>query len=144
VDAAKVDGASHFHILSAFFVPLTFHNGDCGLLQFLFSWNDLLGPIILFSITPISIPFNRGLSMLMGRAGTMIDLTRNHHGGCPARMVPMLALYIFGQRYFINGLTRSGIKGSMHKRSYSRLDSSLHFQPEPSARLISSRGYPPT
>jgi ABC-type maltose transport system permease subunit len=26
-------------------------------------------------------------------------------------MVPMLAMYIFGQRYFISGLTRSGIKG---------------------------------
>jgi multiple sugar transport system permease protein len=111
VDAAKLDGASHFHIFLRIFVPLTIPTMvTVALLQFLFSWNDLLGPIIYLN-NPDLYTVQRGLSMLMGRAGTMIDRRGIIMAGALLGMVPMLALYIFGQRYFINGLTRSGIKG---------------------------------
>jgi len=111
VDAAKLDGASHFHIFLRIFVPLTMPTMvTVALLQFLFSWNDLLGPLIYIN-NPDLYTVQRGLSLLLGRAGTGIDRRGISMAGALLGMVPMLALYIFGQRYFISGLTRSGLKG---------------------------------
>jgi ABC-type glycerol-3-phosphate transport system permease component len=111
VDAAKLDGASHYAIFLRIFVPLTMPTlVTVGLLQFLFSWNDLLGPLIYLN-NPDLYTVQRGLSLLLGRAGTGIDRRGVSMAGALLGMVPMLALYVFGQRYFIGGLTRSGIKG---------------------------------
>jgi multiple sugar transport system permease protein len=111
VDAAKLDGASHFNIFLRIFVPLTMPTlVTVALLQFLFSWNDLLGPLIYIN-NPDLYTVQRGLSMILGRAGTAIDRRGVSMAGALLGMVPMLTLYLFGQRYFISGLTRSGIKG---------------------------------
>lgn len=111
VDAAKLDGASHFNIFLNIFVPLTLPTlVTVALLQFLFSWNDLLGPLIYIN-NPDLYTVQRGLSLVLGRAGTGIDRRGISMAGALLGMVPMLAMYIFGQRYFISGLTRSGIKG---------------------------------
>ena len=111
VDAAKLDGASHFQIFLNIFVPLTMPTlVTVALLQFLFSWNDLLGPLIYIN-NPDLYTVQRGLSLLLGRAGTGIDKRGVSIAGALLGMVPMLAMYLFGQRYFITGLTRSGIKG---------------------------------
>lgn len=111
VDAAKLDGASHYNIFLNIFIPLTLPTlVTVALLQFLFSWNDLLGPLIYIN-NPDLYTVQRGLSLLLGRAGTGIDRRGISMAGALLGMVPMLTLYIFGQRYFISGLTRSGIKG---------------------------------
>jgi len=111
VDAAKLDGAGHDAIFLRIFVPLTMPTlVTVALLQFLFSWNDLLGPLIYIN-NPDLYTVQRGLSLLLGRAGTGIDRRGVSMAGALLGMVPMLTLYVFGQRYFIGGLTRSGIKG---------------------------------
>jgi multiple sugar transport system permease protein len=111
VDAAKLDGASHFRIFLNIFVPLTLPTlVTVALLQFLFSWNDLLGPLIYIN-NPDLYTVQRGLSLLLGRAGTGIDRRGISMAGALLGMLPMLTMYLFGQRYFISGLTRSGIKG---------------------------------
>jgi multiple sugar transport system permease protein len=111
VDAAKLDGASHFRIFLNIFVPLTLPTlVTVALLQFLFSWNDLLGPLIYIN-NPDLYTVQRGLSLLLGRAGTGIDRRGISMAGALLGMLPMLTMYLFGQRYFITGLTRSGIKG---------------------------------
>ena len=111
VDAAKLDGASHFRIFLNIFVPLTLPTlVTVALLQFLFSWNDLLGPLIYIN-NPNLYTVQRGLSLLLGRAGTGIDRRGISMAGALLGMLPMLTMYLFGQRYFISGLTRSGIKG---------------------------------
>jgi multiple sugar transport system permease protein len=111
VDSAKLDGASHFRIFLNIFVPLTLPTlVTVALLQFLFSWNDLLGPLIYIN-NPDLYTVQRGLSLLLGRAGTGIDRRGISMAGALLGMLPMLTMYLFGQRYFISGLTRSGIKG---------------------------------
>jgi multiple sugar transport system permease protein len=111
VDAAKLDGASHFGIFLNIFVPLTLPTlVTVALLQFLFSWNDLLGPLIYIN-NPDLYTVQRGLSLILGRAGTGIDRRGISMAGALLGMLPMLTMYLFGQRYFISGLTRSGIKG---------------------------------
>jgi multiple sugar transport system permease protein len=111
VDAAKTDGASHFQIFSRIFIPLSMATMvTVALLTFLWSWNDLLGPLVYIN-NPGLFTVQRGLAMLTGRSGTGVDRRGIIMAGSLLGMLPILIIYLFGQRYFIQGLTRSGIKG---------------------------------
>jgi multiple sugar transport system permease protein len=111
VDAAKIDGANDFQVFSRIFVPLSMPTlVTVALLTFLWSWNDLLGPLIYLN-NPDLFTVQRGLAMLTGRSGTGVDRRGVIMAGSLLGMLPMLVIYLFGQRYFIRGLSRSGIKG---------------------------------
>ncbi len=111
MDAAQLDGASYFKIYWLIFIPLTIPiMVTVALLTFLWSWNDLLGPLIYLN-DPQLYTVQRGLSQLTGRSGTGIDRRGIIMAGSLLGMLPMLVIYLFGQRYFIQGLTRSGSKG---------------------------------
>jgi multiple sugar transport system permease protein len=111
VDAARIDGASHFQIFTRIFIPLTMPTMvTVALLTFLWSWNDLLGPLVYLN-NPDLFTVQRGLAMLTGRSGTGVDRRGIIMAGSLLGMLPILIIYLFGQRYFIQGLTRSGIKG---------------------------------
>jgi multiple sugar transport system permease protein len=60
---------------------------------------------------PDLFTMQRALAMLTGRAGTGIDRRGVIVAGSLLGMLPILVIYLFGQRYFIQGLARSGIKG---------------------------------
>ena len=111
VDAAKMDSANDLQIFLRIFIPLTLPTMfTVALLTFLWSWNDLLGPLIYIN-NPNLFTVQRALSMLTGRSGTGIDRRGIIMAGSLLGMLPILVIYLFGQRYFIQGLTRSGIKG---------------------------------
>jgi multiple sugar transport system permease protein len=52
-----------------------------------------------------------GLTYLRGRAGTGVEKMGVIMAGSMLGVIPMLILYTFGQRYFIQGLARTGLKG---------------------------------
>lgn len=111
IDAATLDGASFLQIFWSIFVPLTMPiMVTVALLTFLWSWNDLLGPLVYLN-NPDLYTVQRGLSLITGRSGTGIDRRGIIMAGSLLGMLPMLALYLVGQRYFIQGLTRTGMKG---------------------------------
>jgi multiple sugar transport system permease protein len=111
VDAAKIDGATDFQVFSRIFIPLSMPTLiTVALLTFLWSWNDLLGPLIFIN-NPNLFTVQRGLAMLTGRSGTGVDRRGVIMAGSLLGMLPMLVIYLVGQRYFIRGLSRSGIKG---------------------------------
>ena len=111
VDAAKMDGASDLQIFLQIFIPLTIPTMvTVALLTFLWSWNDLLGPLIFINNTDL-YTVQRALSTLSGKAGTGVDRRGIILAGSLLGMLPLLVIYLFGQRYFIQGLTNSGIKG---------------------------------
>jgi multiple sugar transport system permease protein len=80
------------------------------LLTFLYSWNDLLTPLIYLN-NQDKVTVALGLAFLRGRAGTGIERYGIIMAGSMLGVLPMLVLYIAGQRYFIQGLSRSGLKG---------------------------------
>ena len=99
-EAATVDGAGHFRILTDIIIPQAWPAiAAVALFQFLFSWNDFMGPLIyLFSwndLTPVSL----GLVYLNGSsAGAIVSL-----------IVP-LVLAILAQRAFMRGIVISGVE----------------------------------
>jgi ABC-type glycerol-3-phosphate transport system permease component len=111
MDAAEMDGAGFFYIYSRVFVPLGMPIlTTVAVLQFLSSWNDLFGPLIYLN-SQMKMTVQIGLTYLRGRAGTGIEQYGIVMAGSLLGLLPMLLLYSFGQKYFVKGLARTGIKG---------------------------------
>lgn len=110
-DAAKVDGAGFFRIYWQIFIPLGMATlVTIAIFGFLGSWNDLFSPLIYLS-TQEKMTVALGLAYLRGRAGTGVSTVGVIMAGSLLVSIPMLLLYGFGQRYFIQGLARTGLKG---------------------------------
>ncbi len=111
VDAAKIDGAGFLRIYWQLFIPLGMPIiTTVALLGFLGSWNDLFGPLIYLS-NQYKMTVALGLAYLRGRAGTGTGRYGIIMAGSLLGVAPTLLLYSFGQKYFIQGLARTGIKG---------------------------------
>jgi len=107
-EAALIDGANRFQIFLRIILPLSRAPlATLAVLSFLVNWNDFLWPVyVLFSPKSLTLP--PGLSILQGSYNT--DYTVIMAGGVIAS-VPVLILYMFAQRYIIEGVSRSGLKG---------------------------------
>lgn len=106
-DAARIDGVSEFGIFWRIMMPQVKPALICLLiLSFNGSWNDLLWPMLVASSTSMRT-LASGLALFVGEftvqygaafAGTLISI------------IPMLLLYLFGQKYFVQGMASSGLK----------------------------------
>jgi multiple sugar transport system permease protein len=111
MDAAEMDGAGFFYIYSRIFIPLGMPMlTTVAVLQFLGSWNDLFGPLIYLN-DQMKMTVQIGLTYLRGRAGTGVEHVGIVMAGSLMGILPMLLLYSFGQKYFVKGLARAGLKG---------------------------------
>ncbi len=80
------------------------------LFALLSSWNDLFGLLIhLSSQEDLTVALE--LTYLGGRAGMGGERGAMIMAGAMLSFVPMLILYTYGQKYFIQGLERTGPKG---------------------------------
>lgn len=107
-EAARIDGANAFQIFWRVVLPLARPAlATLALLAFLTNWNDFLWPVyVLFAPESLTLP--PGLSQLQGAYQT--DYPVVMAGGVIAS-VPVLILFIFAQRFIIEGVSRSGVKG---------------------------------
>ena len=110
VDAAKLDGCSPFGIYRRIFLPLAKPAlATLGIFTALAVWNSFLWPLILIR-SPELYTVTQGLGLLRGMAQfrTAWELVM---AGTLTAMVPIVIVFIFAQRYFIEGITLSGLKG---------------------------------
>ena len=107
-EAARLDGATRWQIFYKVILPLSKPAlATLALLSFLTNWNDFLWPLyVLFS--PERLTLQPGLSTLQSAFST--DYATIMVGGVIAS-VPVLILFIFAQRFIIEGVSRSGLKG---------------------------------
>jgi ABC-type glycerol-3-phosphate transport system permease component len=111
VDAAQMDGAGFFRIYWNIFLPLSAPIlTTIAVLTFLGSWNDLFGPLIYLN-TQSKMTVQLGLAYLRGRSGTGVESFGKIMAGAFLGLLPTLLLYFFGQKHFVQGLTRSALKG---------------------------------
>lgn len=107
-ESARIDGAGPWRTFTSIVLP----NSRAavvtlGVLSFLGNWNDFIFPIyVLFSPERLTLPV--GLSKLQG--AYTIDYPVIMAGAAIAA-VPVLILYVFVQRFVIEGVASSGIKG---------------------------------
>lgn len=106
-EAARIDGASRLGILFKIVLPLSLPAlATLGIIQFLWSWNDFLWPLIIIN-TESHAPIQLGLSTLQGSHGTAWNVVM---AGTVMSQIPLLLAFLFAQRWFIQSLAYTGIK----------------------------------
>jgi multiple sugar transport system permease protein len=107
-EAAFIDGANRFQTFWRIVLPLSKPAlVTLGLLAFLTNYNDFLWPVyVLFSAETQTLP--AGLATLQSANAVRYDLLT---AGAVIASVPVLVIYLFAQRYIIEGVSRSGLKG---------------------------------
>jgi sn-glycerol 3-phosphate transport system permease protein len=109
LDAAKVDGAGHLRTMFGIVLPMakpiviTF-----GLISVVNKWNDYLWPLVITRTVEMK-PITVGLRFLFDSEGN------NNWGvimaGTTFVVLPLLIVYVFAQRFIIDGLTAGATKG---------------------------------
>ena len=107
-DAARIDGASTFRIYWNIMLPQVKPGlAAVGVFTFLESWNDLFGPLIFInSIELQTLPV--ALALYRGEFFTQTSLVM---AAATITVLPVILLFISSQRYFIQGITMTGLKG---------------------------------
>ncbi len=107
-EAALLDGANRLQIFTKIILPLSKPAlATLAVLSFLANWNDFLWPVyVLFNSPNYTLP--PGLAILQGAYAA--DYAVIMAGGVIAS-IPVLVIFMFAQRYIIEGVARSGLKG---------------------------------
>jgi multiple sugar transport system permease protein len=108
IEAAIIDGASHFTIFYKVILPLIKPIlAALIVITFMGTWNSYLWPlIILTSKNKMTLPV--GLSLLNGQYASQYNLLM---AGGLISIIPILIVFLFAQKYFEKGLSLGGIKG---------------------------------
>lgn len=108
LEAARIDGLSEYGIWWKVMMPLSKSAvATLAITAFTFEWNDFMGPLIyLFSTNKKTLQlmlrmFNSQYSSNYAQIMAAATLA----------LVPVLVLFVFLQRYFVEGIASSGIKG---------------------------------
>lgn len=106
-DAAIIDGAGYFQIYSRIMLPLIKPALIVvGLFTFLNVWNDFLNPLIYLN-EESKYTLALGLMQFQGTYSTDWHLLM---AGATIVVIPPIIVFIFGQKYFIEGVTMTGLK----------------------------------
>lgn len=107
-EAAIVDGANRFTIYLRIMLPLVKPAlSALGIFTFLGMWNNFFYPLIFLN-SPEQFTVPMMLNLYRGMYATDWTLMM---AGATIALLPVLVVYIIGQRYIIEGVTLSGIKG---------------------------------
>lgn len=107
-DAAKLDGASVFRTYWQIMLPQTKTAlAAIAVFSFVESWNDLFGPLIFLSSPELqTLPV--ALAQFQSEYFTEVSLLM---AGATISILPMIAVFLFAQRYFVQGITSTGLNG---------------------------------
>lgn len=107
MEAAKIDGAGHPRIFAQILMPLT-KSALISLmvLSFISCWNEYLSPLI-FLVKKDLYTISQVIRWYMLDDLQRYDLTM---AAATSAIIPVVILFVFCQRYFIEGIATSGIK----------------------------------
>ena len=109
MEAAKVDGATHYDTFRRIVVPLSIPAfASIFILQFLWVWNDLLVGLVFLDKNPSEIILTAKLKELLGSRGENWEILTT--GAFISMSVPLFIFFSL-QKYFIRGLTAGSVKG---------------------------------
>ncbi|WP_172194190.1 carbohydrate ABC transporter permease [Saccharibacillus qingshengii] len=107
-EAAFVDGASYFQIYRSIIFPLSRSAIIVvSLFCFLATWNDFMGPLIYLKSENL-FTLALGLQMFQGTYTAQWDLLM---AASAAVVLPCVVVFLIGQKYFLEGITLTGLKG---------------------------------
>ena len=108
MEAARIDGASEFRIFWNVILPnLSSALAVMGIIFFNAAWNDFLWPLIVLNDST-KYTVNLALPTLRGPYGDQYGLVL---GGAVLATIPIILIFVFMQRYFIEGIMAGALKG---------------------------------
>ncbi|MBT1188448.1 carbohydrate ABC transporter permease [Streptomyces sp. CJ_13] len=109
LDSARVDGCGEVRTLLRVVVPMAKPGiAAVALFQFFSAWNDYFGPQIYASDNPAAWTLSYGLESFKGAHHTNWNLTM---AATVLVMAPVIVLFFFAQKAFVEGVTLTGVKG---------------------------------
>ncbi len=108
-DAARIDGASTWGIFARILLPLTKPAlATVAVFAFIGNWNNFLGPLIY-----LRDPEKQTLALALQRfQGTQGNVQYNYMMAVAViSLIPIIVLFFIAQRFFVQGIVMSGIKG---------------------------------
>jgi multiple sugar transport system permease protein len=107
-EAARMDGMSEYGIYRRIMLPLSVPAlASLTLLTFVSTWNDYLGPLIYLR-SPDLRTIQLGLSTFISQYNAEYALIMT---GSVLSVLPIAVIFLLGQRYFVEGLATTGLKG---------------------------------
>ena len=107
-DAASIDGVSAFSMFFKVFFPLAKpQTATLFIIAFMNNWNDLLRPVIYISSKKL-MTITLALTQFQGEYGARWGYLLT---GAVLSIIPLLIVYIALQKYVIEGITHTGVKG---------------------------------
>jgi multiple sugar transport system permease protein len=108
LDAARIDGASEFRIYWSIVLPVIRPIlATLAIWTFLATWNDFMWPLIVLSDDRMfTLPV-----ALANLAGERVQDTELMMAGSVLTVLPVLLVFLFLQRYYIEGITVGSVKG---------------------------------
>ncbi|MFI0939036.1 carbohydrate ABC transporter permease [Streptomyces sp. NPDC021020] len=108
-EAARVDGCGELRTLLRVIIPMIKPAiAAVALFQFFYCWNDYFGPQIYASSNPAAWTLSYGLESFKGAHHTNWNLTM---AATVLVMAPVIVVFFFAQKAFIEGVTLTGVKG---------------------------------
>jgi len=109
-EAATIDGCGSFNVLIKILMPvLKPALMSCIIFQFVWSFNDFMGPLIYISSVK-KYPVSLALKMSIDASSGIVEWNQIFAMSIIA-VLPAVILFFSAQKYFIEGVTASGIKG---------------------------------
>ncbi|VXB61005.1 carbohydrate ABC transporter permease [Plantibacter sp. T3] len=107
-EAARIDGLNEYAIWWRIILPLTKPAlASLALLTFVSTWNDYMGPFIYLTSNDLWT-VQLGLRSFVGQYDAEYALIM---AGSVVSVIPIVLIFLLGQRYFIQGIATSGMKG---------------------------------
>lgn len=108
-EAAMIDGCSSFGILQHVLFPLcTPAIISAAIFSFIWTWNDFMAQFIYISSVP---RYTAALGLRMSIEGTANINWANVLAMSIVSIIPSMLIYLFLQKYFVEGIATSGLKG---------------------------------
>lgn len=108
LEAARIDGLSEYGIFAKIALPLSKASiSTLVIFTFVTIWNDYMGPMIYFN-TETKKTLQLGVRMFIGQYSTEYGLV---FAASVLSLIPVLVIFLLGQRQFVQGIASSGIKG---------------------------------
>jgi multiple sugar transport system permease protein len=107
-EAARIDGLSEYGIWARIMVPLSKPAlSTLTIFTFVSTWNDFLGPMIYLTKTPLKT-IQIGLRMFISQYSAEYGLIM---AASVVSIIPVLIVFLGLQKYFVQGIASSGVKG---------------------------------
>ena len=107
-EAARIDGMNEYRIYAKIMLPLSKPSlSTLTIFTFVATWNDYLGPLIYLK-SPEKKTIQLGLKMFISQYSSDYGLIM---AGSVISLIPVIIVFLVFQRYFVEGVASTGLKG---------------------------------